>query len=250
MRSSQSQSYQFPALRAFTLIELLVVIAIIGILASMLLPALAKAKKGAHATVCLSNMRQWGTTIAMYMNDSFDVFPHEGNQGDISTAKNLSAWFNQMPRLADQAALKDLYIAGNPPLSRTKSIFACPSTIANPTTLPTLTTALFMYGFNNRMDPNDTVTGVNNRFFVRDQVTTTSATVVFTENSEANFPTSSGLYTLARHNGRANLVFVDGSAAPLLDADFRRTAAEDNSSAAEWATSRKVYWYPFNGAAN
>ena len=250
MGSNQHQPQQILSSRAFTLIELLVVIAIIGILASMLLPALAKAKKGAHATVCLSNMRQWGTTIAMYMNDSFDVFPYEGTRGDISTAKNLSAWFNQMPRLADQAALKDLYIAGNPPLSRTKSIFACPSTIANPTTLPTLTTALFMYGFNNRMDPNDTVTGVNNRFFVRDQVTTTSATVVFTENNEANFPASSGLYTLARHNGRANLVFVDGSAAPLLDADFRRTAAEDNSSAAEWATSRKVYWYPFNGAAN
>ncbi len=250
MRTRQSQTHPFPALRAFTLIELFVVIAIIGILSSMLLPALAKGKKAAHATVCLSNMRQWGTTIVMYMNDSLDVFPHEGNQGDISTGKNLSAWFNQMPRLADQAGLKDLYAAGNPPLPRTKSIFVCPSTIVNPTTIPTITTALFMYGFNNRMDPNDTITGQNNRFFTSDQVMNPSQTVIFTENDESNFPSTSGRFTLARHDLKANLAMCDGSASIFLDADFRRTAAEDNSAAVEWAVTRKVYWYPFATAPN
>ena len=62
----------------FTLIELLVVIAIIALLMALLLPALQRARNQARAVACQANLKQWGSTLALYAEDSEGHFPGDG----------------------------------------------------------------------------------------------------------------------------------------------------------------------------
>ena len=73
--------------KSFTLIELLVVIAIIAILAAMLLPALQQARARGRAASCLSNQKQLGSAMNMYIPDNAGYLPpfHEGfSESDIT----------------------------------------------------------------------------------------------------------------------------------------------------------------------
>jgi prepilin-type N-terminal cleavage/methylation domain-containing protein len=89
--------------RAFTLIELLVVIAIIAILAAILFPVFAQAKEAAKKTSTLSNFKQMGTALQIYIGDTDDRFPLSfGTNG----ATGLPRWdfYHRVPQNWDNTA--------------------------------------------------------------------------------------------------------------------------------------------------
>ncbi len=130
--------------RAFTLIELLVVIAIIGILAGMLLPALAKAREKANNARSVSNLHQWALAINMYNDDWTEYYPYDGAPQSPCASGNTNAWFNVLPPYVGQKTLCTLYSIGAPPTPRENSVWVDPSA-TNKSVNPTMGSPVFYY---------------------------------------------------------------------------------------------------------
>jgi prepilin-type N-terminal cleavage/methylation domain-containing protein/prepilin-type processing-associated H-X9-DG protein len=109
--------------RAFTLIELLVVIAIIAILASLLLPALSRAKQASHSAVCKSNLRQWCLALHLYVND-YGVYPLYWDLGPGASW----LWHQQLAKYTGVKWPDSIRDLGYPALVREKGngIHVCP----------------------------------------------------------------------------------------------------------------------------
>ncbi len=82
----RSLSLRASARSGFTLIELLVVIAIIAILAAILFPVFAQAREKARQTACLSNLKQVGLAVRMYVQDYDETLPRTELGGDVDAA--------------------------------------------------------------------------------------------------------------------------------------------------------------------
>jgi general secretion pathway protein G len=108
--------------RGFTLIELLVVIAIIAILAALIFPVFAKAKASARQTQCISNLKQIGVGMTLYMESYDDLYPNAVDASDKfaptiwDSNPAFQARINEMPLMIDalQPFVKSLAVFGCP----------------------------------------------------------------------------------------------------------------------------------------
>lgn len=109
--------------KAFTLIEVLVVIAIIVLIAAIVFPVFGQVKASAKRTHCISNLRQIGLSLGLYMADHDDVFPHAVDTVD----KNRPEIWSSSPQFQARIAAMPYLHEALQPYADNRDIFNCPA---------------------------------------------------------------------------------------------------------------------------
>ncbi|MDD7984025.1 DUF1559 domain-containing protein [Lentisphaera marina] len=255
--------------KRFSLIELLVVIAIIGILASLLLPSLKKARESAKQSACTNNQKQIAIAITMYQGDNDSYYPYsslnnsvsmvgdpsygsvsfddmlgmgyDGREMDLTTAQNGSIW----PTYAPHAGLAtSLYTCASDALERTTTI-----TVPRTYSLNAITggNILGISGYHtggNYTTPvsanyNDHIFGSADTIVMRENMKDNN--VLGNHNSSIGNPRSLLTNGVLPHGVKSNYLYADGHAATV---NYYSTMIRlDNSS------SRNPDGYDFRGTA-
>ena len=188
------------ASRAFTLIELLVVIAIIAILAAMLLPALGKAKEKARTTVCLNNLKQWGTATQLFALENNDKLPKDGASNGSSVDEG---WYVDLPRVLKLPSYRENPWHTNDSIDPGRSIWICPSNRRRSNG-----NNLFHYCLNRHVNG----TGAGKQAFLSSIPNATYTVWLFDNGGAAAVAQQNNVHSNL-HSGGANFTFLDGHAA-------------------------------------
>jgi prepilin-type N-terminal cleavage/methylation domain-containing protein len=113
--------------KKFTLIELLVVVAIIGILTTMLLPGLAKARESAKRKVCLSNLKQMGYATMVYVDDNKEWTPNWGDRVDVNIPGNRHDGTRNVQYGDDKVGIGKVIEGGYLAVESAPGVIHCPS---------------------------------------------------------------------------------------------------------------------------
>jgi prepilin-type processing-associated H-X9-DG protein len=192
-------------------LELLVVMGVLAVLASFLLPALAKAKDRGRAVFCVSNLRQWGLATHLYATDHDDFLPPDGtpNPGNGSTN---SGWYIQLPRQLGLPRYHDMPWRTNAESGVGMSVWICP---ANPRRSNGRN--LFHYCLNGHIDG----TGEDDRPVRLSSLPGGLSRLVWLFDSK-NLPAVGywGYVHTNLHNGGAQFLFLDGHVRRFRRAEY------------------------------